>query len=219
MSDNNSDQFSAHEEIAALADFLKSKHPDNLLIPLRSGTKSPAMTHKGGRFTWRNWSACMANGGQYTEFGLLVRTMVVVDADSPEAVSLLEGKYPALHECPCVQTRKGKHYYFLRSSLCEEKNVTDSTGIWDKVDLKTVTNSWHEHESGNGKKIATAGVVVVPPSKNKSWVRSIIDTPLKTIPDEIIRDMLASKDCTQKKKRLLGLWQRGHSIKGALPVM
>lgn len=205
MSDNNSDQFSAHEEIAALADFLKSKHPDNLLIPLRSGTKSPAMTHKGGRFTWRNWSACMANRVQYTEFGLLVRTMVVVDADSPEAVSLLEGKYPALHECPCVQTRKGKHYYFLRSSLCEEKNVTDSTGIWEKVDLKTVTNSWHEHESGNGKKIATAGVVVVPPSKNKSWVRSIIDTPLKPIPDEIIRDMLASKDCTQKKRKTPGV--------------
>ena len=180
------------EEISRLATFFRSKCPENVLIPLQSGSKSPAMAHKGGRFAWDDWDACMKSGQEYKEFGVLVRTLVVVDADSPEAVEWLEDKYPALLECPCAQTRKGKHYYFLRSTLCEEKNVTDSIGVWEHVDLKTVTGSLHDHVSGDGRKIATAGVVVVPPSTNKSWHRSIFDTPLEPIPDEIIHDVLAS---------------------------
>ena len=90
--------------------------------------------------------------------------------DSPDAISLMEDKYPALHECPCFQTRKR-----------------------------------HQHESGNGNKIATAAVLVVPPSNKKTWVRSVIDTPLKPIPDEIIRDMLASKDSNHKRKKTPGV--------------
>lgn len=143
----------------------------------------------------------MKNGDKYTEFGLLARTMVVVDGDSSEAVALLESKHPALLECPCFQTRKGKHYYFLRSNLCEEKNVTDSTGVWNQVDLKTVTNSYHEHVSGDGSKIPTAGVVVVPPSTNKSWLRSVFDTPLSPIPDEIIQDVLGNKKKSNHMKQ------------------
>ena len=193
MMDKNSGHHSALEDISRLADFLKSNYPDNVLIPLRSGSKIPAKCHTGGQFGWEQWDAEMQSG-QWTEFGLLMRTMVVVDADSSEAVSMLESKYPALLECPCVQTRKGKHYYFLRSTLCNEKNVTDSTGVWNQVDLKTVTNSYHEHVSGNGSMIATAGIVVVPPSTNKSWIRCIMDTPLVPIPDQIIEDVLASRN-------------------------
>jgi hypothetical protein len=198
------------EEISRLATFFRSEHRENVLIPLQSGSKSPAMAHKGGRFTWDDWDACMKSGQEYKEFGVLARTLVVVDADSPEAVEWLEDKYPALLECPCAQTRKGKHYYFLRSPLCEEKNVTDSIGVWEHVDLKTVTGSLHDHVSRDGSKIATAGVVVVPPSTNKSWHRSILDTPLEFIPDEIIHDVLASsrnssgkgkRDVTQRIKR------------------
>lgn len=199
MMDKNSGHHSAPEGISRLAQFLESKYPDNILIPLQSEKKCPAMSHKGGQYTWEDWDTCMKNGHKYTDFGLLVRTMVVVDADSSEAVALLESKYPALLECPCVQTRKGKHYYFLRSNLCEEKNVTDSTGVWKQVDLKTVTNSYHEHVSGDGSEIPTAGVVVVPPSTNKSWSRSIFDTPLTPIPDEIIQDVLASRENNKKK--------------------
>eukprot|EP00889_Picochlorum_renovo_P006323 jgi/Picre1/33353/NNA_008677.t1 len=167
------------------------------------------MSHKGGQYTWEDWDECMESEDEnnYTDFGLLVRTMVVVDADSSEAVALLESKYPALLECPCVQTRKGKHYYFLRSNLCEEKNVTDSPGVWKQVDLKTVTNSYHVHVSGDGSEIPTAGVVAVPPSTNKSWLRSIFDTPLTPIPDEIILDVLDSRE--NKKKKSTRMTQGG----------
>ena len=198
MTDQHSGRRSALEEISSLAAFMKSSNPNNVLIPLRQGSKSPAMPHKGGQYTWSHWDACMNSGTHYTEFGLLLRTMVVVDADSSEAVTLLESKYPALHQCPCVRTRKGKHYYFLRSSLCEEKNVTDSTGVWDKIDLKTVTNSLHEHVV-DGTMIATAAVVVVPPSTNKEWIRSILDTPLEPIPDQLIQDMLATKQSVPRR--------------------
>ena len=193
MMEKISEHHSALEDISRLANFFKSKYPDNILIPLQSGKKCPVMIHKGGQYTWKDWDACMENGQRYTEFGVLARTIVVLDADSPEAVELLESKYPALLECPCVQTRKGRHYYFLRSILCKEKNVTDSTGVWKHVDLKTVTKSLVEHVSGDGSMIATAGVVVVPPSTNKSWIRSIWDTPLTPIPDEIIQDVLDSR--------------------------
>ena len=219
MMDKNSGHHSALKDISRLADFLKSKYPDNILIPLQSEKKCPAMSHKGGQYTWEDWDTCMKkNGHKYTDFGLLVRTMVVVDADSTEAVALLESKYPALLECPCVQTRKGKHYYFLRSDLCEEKNVTDSTGVWKQVDLKTVTNSYYDHVSGDGSEIPTAGVVVVPPSTNKSWLRSIFDTPLTAIPDEIIQDMLDSRENNKKKSTRMtqgGVKCHGKSTKGA----
>lgn len=58
--DKNSDgHHSALEGISPVADFLKSKYPDNVLIPLQPGTKVPAMAHKGGGFT----HSCMKNAG------------------------------------------------------------------------------------------------------------------------------------------------------------
>ena len=77
---------SALGDISRFADWLKSTYPENILIPLRSGKKSPVRGHKGGSFTWSDWDVCMASVQGYTDFGLLLRTFIVVDADSAEVV-------------------------------------------------------------------------------------------------------------------------------------
>ena len=111
MTAHSRDCLDIHEVIMRFAAWLRANYPENVLIPLQPGSKFPIMAHKGGQFTWDDFDECMKSGQRYTEFGVLVRGFIVVDADSPEAVLRLESRYPALLECPCVKTRKGKHYY------------------------------------------------------------------------------------------------------------
>lgn len=59
MVDDNGKRRRSLEEILRFAAFFKSKYPENILIPLQLGSKCPAMTHKGGRFTWNTWDMCM----------------------------------------------------------------------------------------------------------------------------------------------------------------
>lgn len=192
------------ENVGQLENFLRANHPDNVIMPLRSKEKCPAYPHKGGKWTWQDFDTWMQGVRVPTDVGILLRGLVVLDADSEERVQKLELKYPALTTCPCVETRKGKHYYFLRTSLCDELGMTDTPGILDKLDFKTVTASYVDNSSGNP--IATAGVIVVPPSTNKTWVRSIVETPLIPIPDEIVQYL-----STQKKGK------RGGSVSHSNP--
>ena len=176
------------QDVKQLAEFLRTNHPANVIMPLReTGNKSPFFPHKGGQWTWQHFDSWLGNCREPSDIGILLRDMVVLDADNQDQVQKLEEMYPACLTCPCAQTRKGKHYYFLRTSLCDELGMTDAPGIQPQLDFKTVTASHHADPSGNS--VATAGVIVVPPSTNKTWVRSLLDTPLNPLPEDIVRDL------------------------------
>jgi len=57
--------------------------------------------------------------------GILLKTLAVVDADSAEEVTRWEAEWPVLHSIPMETTSKGAHYYFRRTTLCNELGLTN----------------------------------------------------------------------------------------------
>ena len=81
-----------------------------------------------------------------------MRDFVVLDADSQEQVQKLEEMYPACSTCPCAHTRKGRHYYFLRTPLCDELGMTDAPGIQPQLDFSGAVPVTSELEINTAKK-------------------------------------------------------------------
>ncbi len=57
--------------------------------------------------------------------GILLKPLVVVDADSAEEVTRWDTEWPMLHSVPMETTSKGAHYYFRRTTLCNELGLTN----------------------------------------------------------------------------------------------
>ena len=89
------------------------------MMPLAPGKKQPMHKHSSGN-VWSQERATQfaQDNPEHKEWGLLLDTICVVDADDEAAVAQLEqlatSSVPELSYCPCQQTRKGMHYMFLR---------------------------------------------------------------------------------------------------------
>ena len=113
---------------------------------------------------------------KHTEWGVLLDTICVVDADDEAAVAQLEqlatNSVPELSYCPCQRTRKGMHYMFLRPEWA------DAEGYWDgarqvegcAVDLKTRCST------------GTRGMLVISPTPGKDWLPGRAPWEVKEIP-------------------------------------
>ena len=115
------------QDVKQLAEFLRTNHPANVIIPLRKGNKSPLHPHKGGQWTWSLFDSWIEACREPSDIGILMRDFVVLDADSQEQVQKLEEMYPACSTCPCAHTRKGRHYCFLRTN----KERRQLAAFWD----------------------------------------------------------------------------------------
>jgi hypothetical protein len=90
----------------------------------------------------------------------IVSGVVVLDADTPEAVARMEADYGA----PTVRTRRGAHWYFHHP----RNGKVPSRKVAQGLDCK-----------GDG------GYVVVPPSRNRTWVNGMPDrAELPVLPAE-----------------------------------
>jgi len=90
----------------------------------------------------------------------IVSGVVVLDADTPEAVARMEADYGA----PTVRTRRGAHWYFRHP----RNGKVRSTKVAEDLDCK-----------GDG------GYAVVPPSRGRTWVSGIPDrAELPVLPAE-----------------------------------
>lgn len=84
-------------------------------------------------------------------------------------------------------TKKGAHYFFLRSELADTSGCFDGAGqivvdgVKLKVDFKSVTST------GSG------GVIVVSPSRHKQWVRELYSHPLAIISDALLMAVAVPK--------------------------
>jgi len=95
-----------------------------------------------------------------SDLGLLLYDLCVVDCDTREVAKALEARFPELLAAPAVTTKRGIHYYFARSPFSDTAGFFDSHGaVLPDVDFKSRCLS-------GGR-----GLVLIPPSTGKSWLR------------------------------------------------
>jgi Bifunctional DNA primase/polymerase, N-terminal len=164
----------------ALSEWLVTVYPENVLMPIRKGMKSPMFPHVSKEWSWTRFEEFSASERALTEFdvGILLKTLCVIDVDNIQLAVDLEDRFPFLKQVACEQTLRGRHYFFERSPLCDLDQYYDQTSsVMKKVDFKTITRS------GN------ASVIVVAPSTNKQWIRAPWDLGdlLQKIPDDLLQ--------------------------------
>ena len=107
------------------------------------------------------------------DWALVLKDICVIDVDHMDVATELEARFPILLQSPTVQTKKGSHYYFKRSQLTKT-GYFDQQGFKNKIDFKTITPT------------GTGGLIMVPPSSDKKWIRSIWDTEMIEIPLDLL---------------------------------
>lgn len=186
--------------LASLFDWLLKSDGRALLgamlpMPLRSKGKAPMYPHaEAGAWTWAKVEAFVKDHPRHTEWGLLLDTVIAVDADDAETVAWLESLQDpdvraALDVCPVQATRKGRHYIFLRPPWADDEGYWDGARqVADRaVDLKTRCST------------GTRSVLVVAPSAKKSWIRAPWDTAaaMVEIPRALL-ELVAVPKCVKK---------------------
>ena len=149
-----------------------------------------------------------------TEEGALSR-LFVLDFDDEVTFTKMVQLFGDTFTGPLAKTKHGHHVYFKRSELCDTLNFTDCARALKMkmpvdagfpadekfklmIDIKTRTSVWNP-----GSQTWTASVLSVPPSKGKSWIRSIYDTPIPEVPDALL-NWLDARRVTGKRHRPTG---------------
>ena len=141
------------QQVTTLCNYLKDNLPTNFLIPL--GTKNPLFKHAKGQWNWgrfdKEWKKID------TGVGILLKTLAVIDLDSPEEVDCWETQWPVLQSVPMETTSKGRHYFFLRTPLCDELGLTNGP-LNTKADFKYITGTGTAGETHLQKKVRKVNV-------------------------------------------------------------
>lgn len=164
--------------LASLESYLREHFPRDVLIPCIKGEKRPSRKFSGNRWTWFDYDRLSTFVVDNSDWAITLHDLCVVDVDSLEQVADLEARFPVLRTVPAVRTRKGMHYYFRRSALADESGYLDGAAQREKgIDFKTVTST------------GTGGILVVPPSPNKTWLRAPFGegaVDITPIPDDLL---------------------------------
>lgn len=185
---------SRNDLLEKLQHCLLTKHHANVLMPGRNAKhpdgqsfKGPMHAHKDGRWTWER--ANKEDWKNAEMVGLLLKDLIVPDLDGQDFITEYEKAFPCLQLCPKEETRKGAHYFFERTPLCDELGIFDCARALKSdilpseadnvlpLDIKTVCST------------GTCGFLVVSPSRDKSWVpgREPWTIPITPIPDDFVR--------------------------------
>jgi hypothetical protein len=158
-------------------------------MPVPAGTKRPMFGHRNKEWTWTKLEKFTKSRKEAFDIGVVLHDICVVDVDNAELVARLEARFPVLCSVPCVATSRGRHYWFRRTALADANGYYDGHGQREHgVDFKSVCHS------------GTGGLVMVPPSKGKVWLRPP-DGPLMDIPFELL-DAVATPMHTEVDVRL-----------------
>lgn len=181
-----------------LEEFLRTFYRFDVLVPCVD--KRPLFSHKNGEWTWDRWDdfcdahpckrvagagswmcctlskTSVASGQVPHDVGVLLRQVCVIDVDDAALATEMERRFEELHDCPCVSTARGRHYWLERSVRADDDGYFDGASqVVKGIDFKSVCR--------NG----TSGFVVVPPSSGKKWVRSIaLNATLPVISDALL---------------------------------
>ncbi len=173
---------------------------DVIPIALVKDQKQPLYSHANitNEALWKKWE----NQGykevmtEQADMGLVIRNraMVVIDFDDKDTSHIFEEKCPSFKDTVKQSTKKGFHYFFKGSALTKEMKLSNQVRPFgEDMDIDIIT-TWDK---------GTGGVITVYPSANKEWIRNIIDTPIKEVPEKFIQlyKDKALKDTTTKKKK------------------
>lgn len=115
-----------------LAEWLRDTVPGDLPIPCDPRKKCPLFRHASGVWTWPRARAALFDatrpGGALRDeecLGLLLNGLCVVDVDDRRMARDLCDRFPAMERAPCVRTRRGYHFYFVRSRHADEAGFFD----------------------------------------------------------------------------------------------
>ena len=159
-----------------LTSHLHDEHPENVAIQLIPNKKQPVKgaRYLGGMWTWEkfdDYKTKLARQGKAFDIGILAKSLFVLDADNQDMIHYLESTFPALKTVPMESTRKGAHYFMLRTPLCNQLGLYDkascfmsleSPGQVLNIDLKTLSKS-QPFKDG----YSTPGLITVCPSEGK----------------------------------------------------
>lgn len=186
MSDKNTEYL-----MNRLYNWLLKNHPKNIAVPLVENKKNPIPKHKNDVWTWDD---VKSNNTRFLNFGILLKTLIVFDFDSQDLAEKYEDKFPVLKNAPAESTKKGMHYFFLRSTVCDAMNIYDKSRFMginaDKIDIKTICST------------GTSGVLAVCPSPNKKWVRPLWEYPLIELNGDLLKFVIDNYDRKHKVERI-----------------
>jgi phage/plasmid-associated DNA primase len=177
--------------------YLDNTFPGSVLIPSRTGGKIPKYKHKNGQYTAERF---LDTGYKECDQGALIilsTDLIVIDIDDATFCQRFEAEFPELAETVCCKTNKGFHFYFTRTQKCTDAGMSDGArqmtedGAVIPVDIKTQTTS------------GTGGLISIPPSPNKQWVRKLGEANIYPMPDSFVDFWLAhrsnNKACVKNK--------------------
>lgn len=159
-----------------LQEELDATFPGTVLIPSREGGKIPKYAHKGGKYTSETFK-----GKGYKECGygclmILTGDIIVVDIDDRDTCDDMENVIDEFTKTVCCETAKGRHYYFLSTEYSKQivmkdgaRQMKQESGEAHPIDIKT-----------------QGGVISIPPSPNKSWLRPILEAEMLPIPHRFV---------------------------------
>lgn len=157
--------------------WLRAYYPNDLLMPVRVGSKAPMYKHRNGMWSWKRYDLWRLGRAQHPDAGagpssresvsgnsgmdlaVLLRDLCVIDVDDVKVAQELEERFECLRTVPRQATRQGIHYWFARSELADRCGYYDGRAQRQAaVDFKTVCAT------------GTSGIILVAPSSNKRWI-------------------------------------------------
>ena len=188
------------DQLKHLANYLQEKHPANVLMPglIRKNEKgesykAPLYAHKDGLWTWEKFKTKTMS--DMTMFGILLKDMVVIDIDGQEFIDFYENQLRELQTCPKELTKKGAHYFFKRTKLCNDLKLDDGARQFRSKTMPTEENDVVPIDIKTVCTTGTAGFLVVTPSENKEWVpdRELWNREMIDIPDVMVKTLMSWK--------------------------
>lgn len=142
------------------------------LMPSRSGGKAPLHKHANNGY---NSEMFLKTGFKECKNGclfVLPMDVIVVDIDDKDYAKMMEREFSEFCMTVTCETKKGMHYYFLRNG-CDIMDGSRQMGSIP-IDFKTKTTT------------GTSGVISIPPSPDKKWVRELSKSPIEPMPSSFL---------------------------------
>lgn len=185
----------ACQDVHTLASFLYQRHPHDILMPVREGTKHPQWAHCSHTWSWHKFFSYIGSPRRKAQdLCLILSDLCVLDVDGQDRVRELESRFAAhLRDAPCTLTARGRHYWFLRPVEADEEGFFDGAAQRiPGVDFKSVCRT------------GTGGVVVVPPSSGKTWSEggALWQRPLRPMPPDLLREVAVPRYVCSTRLRM-----------------
>ena len=196
-------------ELKQLAAWLQRIAPENILMPLVAQSKRPVQAHKAGQWSWEAFHQHIASSPAHSDHGILLKTLFCLDFDDADLFIHFKDLHPEWFvpgTFALARTAKGYHVIWLRSEFCDEVPLHDKARIMEPNAVPSRFLDVHGEAPIDVKTICstgTASVLVVAPSRNKTWEVApwtlpandddmavsahTCQNPLKPVPDGLVQ--------------------------------